>query len=262
MKKREIVLVVVSAMLLSVIAAADTNILSALGSGTILNQNNSIEMSTTNYCSIDNYQIMYSSNTFLPHIWLISNATCVGQLIFGPDGSKLPDDSKINGQVNLYYHKEDFKNIIDILQNNPNVYLVYEGSGDAYENGIYADTKAVGWISPGSLPIERSGTVNVTESDNGKTLKLKKGDIFSLKLYENPSTGFSWQLDLSEGLSILSDEYTPDPVLPGYVGGGGTHSWTIEAVTQGSQQVKGIYKQPWIETTGTEENFSLYVEIT
>jgi len=249
-------------MVLSVVAAAGSDILSALGCGIVFDQNNSIDISTANNWSIDNYQVMYSSNMFLPRIWLTSNATYVGQLIFEPDGSKLPNDSKINGQVNLYYHKEDFKNINDILQSNQNVYLIYDGSGDAYENGIYADTKAVGWTSPRSLPIVRVGTGNITESDDGKILNLKEGETFNLKLYENPSTGYSWQLNLSNGLSILSDNYTQYPEPQGYVGGGGTHLWIIKAVTQGSQMVKGIYKQSWMNTTGTEENFTLNVEIT
>jgi predicted secreted protein len=264
--KREIVLVIVSAVLLSMVATADFNIFSVLGCGTVLNQNNSIDISTANNSSIDNYQVTYSSNTFLPRIWLMSsdttgNDTYVGQLIFEPDGSKLPDDSKINGQVNLYYHQEDFQNIIDILQSNPSVYLIYDGSGDAYENGIYTDTRAVGMDSYGELPTAGGGYSNITESHNGKTLNLKNGETFYLKLYENPSTGYSWQLNLSKGLSILSDNYTQDPEPPGYVGGGGTHLWVIKAVTQGSQQVNGIYKRSWENTTGTEENFTLYVKI-
>ena len=68
-------------------------------------------------------------------------------------------------------------------------------------------------------------------------------------------------LNVSKGLCILSDNYTQYPEPPGYVGDGGTHLWIIKAVTQGNQQVKGIYKQSWMETTGTEENFTLHVEV-
>ncbi len=104
----------------------------------------------------------------------------------------------------------------------------------------------------------------VTETDNGKCINLQNGETFYLKLKENPTTGYSWQLNLSQGLSILSDEFTTDK-FPGETevppGRGGTHLWEIKAVTPGSQQVKGIYKRPWMETTGTEENFTLHVEV-
>jgi inhibitor of cysteine peptidase len=112
------------------------------------------------------------------------------------------------------------------------------------------------------------GTTDISyvlnETDSGKTISLKNGENFTLDLKENPTTGYSWQLNLSKGLSILSDEYT-EHRLPGEKevtpGRGGTHSWLIQATAPGSQQVNGIYKRSWENTTGTEENFTLTVEV-
>ena len=101
----------------------------------------------------------------------------------------------------------------------------------------------------------------ITEADNGTNISLKNGENFTLQLRENPSTGYSWQLNVSEGLSILNDNYTQDEAPEGKVGVPGNHSWIIEAVDQGSQQVNGIYKQPWENATGPEENFTLTVEV-
>jgi inhibitor of cysteine peptidase len=111
---------------------------------------------------------------------------------------------------------------------------------------------------PGLTPPKQQ---EINETDNGKNISLKNGESFYLKLKENPSTGYSWQLNLSHGFSILSENYTQDPAPPGYVGVPGTHLWEIKAITQDSQQVKGIYKQPWKETTGTEDKFTLNVEV-
>jgi len=33
------------------------------------------------------------------------------------------------------------------------------------------------------------------------------------------------------------------------------------AAALGSQQINGIYKRPWENTTGTEENFTLTVDV-
>ncbi|MHB8101362.1 MAG: PKD domain-containing protein [Methanosarcina sp.] len=99
----------------------------------------------------------------------------------------------------------------------------------------------------------------ITEGDNGKSISLKNGETFDLKLKENPSTGYSWELNLSQGLSILSDNYTQDPAPPGFTGVPGAHLWIVKAVTEGSQQVKGIYKRPTAEETGEESIFTLNV---
>ena len=45
------------------------------------------------------------------------------------------------------------------------------------------------------------------------------------------------------------------------VGAGGVHLWEIKAVAEGSQQVKGIYKKSWENETGTEDKFTLNVEV-
>jgi len=101
----------------------------------------------------------------------------------------------------------------------------------------------------------------VAEADNGTSISLKKGENFTLKLKENPSTGYAWELNVSEGLSILSDNYNQDPAPENMTGVPGVHSWIIEAVDSGSQQVSGIYKRSWENTTGTEENFTLTVDV-
>ncbi len=105
----------------------------------------------------------------------------------------------------------------------------------------------------------------ITESDNGNSIDLKEGHAFYLKLKENPSTGYSWQFSLSNGLNLLSDEYHPlESSKSGknfVVGAGGFHLWRIEAVAEGSQQVKAIYKRPWEPETGREQTFKLNVVV-
>jgi inhibitor of cysteine peptidase len=115
---------------------------------------------------------------------------------------------------------------------------------------------------PSSMPPRQKV---VTEADNGKNISLKNGDTFYLRLKENPTTGYSWQLNLSKGLNNVSEKYyPPEPSKESQqplVGAGGVHIWEIKVVTEGSQQVKGIYKRPWENITGTEDSFTLNVEV-
>lgn len=114
---------------------------------------------------------------------------------------------------------------------------------------------------PNSMPPRQQV---ITEADNGKDIILKNGETFYLRLKENPTTGYSWELRLSQGLGKVSDNYyPPDSSKSGQplVGAGGVHVWEIKAVTEGNQQVNGIYKRPWENITGTEDKFTLNVEV-
>lgn len=93
---------------------------------------------------IDTYEVMYSANSFVPRIWLKGGNKNLGQLIFMPNGSALPQDNMVNGQVNLYYHLDDFQNALDLLRNESPMYLLYSGSGGGFENGIKTTPEAIG----------------------------------------------------------------------------------------------------------------------
>lgn len=93
---------------------------------------------------IDAYEVMYSSNTFLPRIWLKAGGKYIGQLIFKPNGAALPADGMSGVQANLYYHLDDYANAIDLLRNEAPMYLLYSGSGGGFENGIKTTEEVVG----------------------------------------------------------------------------------------------------------------------
>lgn len=93
---------------------------------------------------ITDYQVQYSSNTFPPRIWLKNGNTFIGQLIFMPDGATLPADGPSGGQVNLYYHLENFENVFAVLSQEKAAYLLYAGSGPGFENGIQTTAEPLG----------------------------------------------------------------------------------------------------------------------
>jgi hypothetical protein len=85
---------------------------------------------------IDDYQVMYSANTFPPRIFLVNSGNFIGQLIFHPNGAALPPDGENGGQVNLHYHLDDFENCAALLRNEKTVFLLFNGSGPGNENGL------------------------------------------------------------------------------------------------------------------------------
>jgi hypothetical protein len=87
---------------------------------------------------IDDYVVIYSSqpDTSFPSIGLVNSGNFIGQLLFHPDGAQLPPDGPIAGQVTLHYHLSDFGNCAALLRNEKNVFLLFNGSGPGFTNGL------------------------------------------------------------------------------------------------------------------------------
>jgi inhibitor of cysteine peptidase len=79
--------------------------------------------------------------------------------------------------------------------------------------------------------------VQITEAQNGQTVRLALNDTADVTLAENPSTGYTWALQASVGptLEMIGTNYVPDS--PGTVGGGGKRTWTFKAVQPGTKAV-------------------------
>ena len=85
-----------------------------------------------------------------------------------------------------------------------------------------------------------------TDADSGKTVQELFGMTFSIRLQENPTTGYAWNMTVSNGLRISRDEYIPSSTSGEVVGGGGIHSFTLVAMSKGEQTVAAEYRRPWV----------------
>lgn len=106
-----------------------------------------------------------------------------------------------------------------------------------------------------------AGTIVVTEEQNHATVTVQKGNSIIVRLQENPTTGFSWNLTTSPGLQVVSDTYIPSDTTGRLVGSGGTHVWDISAHSAGRQSIQAVYMRPWEPVTGNETSFYLAVEV-
>ena len=89
---------------------------------------------------ITDYEVMYSANTFPPRVWLKNGTRQFAQLVFERNGDPLPDDTADA----LYYHHDDLPMILDLLRNEKPMYLLFNGSGTGFENGIKTTAEPVG----------------------------------------------------------------------------------------------------------------------
>ena len=100
-----------------------------------------------------------------------------------------------------------------------------------------------------------------TEDNNTGTARALKGDTIIMELKENPTTGYSWNLSASSGLSLVDDKYVQDPAKEGMAGVGGVHVWTFDVIEDGVQKISAVYKRPWEDITGEEDTFELTVHV-
>ncbi|MDO9326379.1 MAG: protease inhibitor I42 family protein [Methanoregula sp.] len=106
------------------------------------------------------------------------------------------------------------------------------------------------------------GHLEATEEQNNATIAVMKGTTIIVRLPENPTTGYQWNLTTTPGLNITSDTYVPSDTTAKLMGAGGTRIWDISATGTGEQKINAVYKRSWMQTTGNETRFSMTVIVS
>ncbi|PIQ90080.1 MAG: hypothetical protein COV71_05925 [Candidatus Omnitrophica bacterium CG11_big_fil_rev_8_21_14_0_20_41_12] len=95
-----------------------------------------------------------------------------------------------------------------------------------------------------------------------KALRVPQGQIITLSLAFNPSTGFSWQLvKISDKkvLEFVKKEYVP--VSGERIGSPGVEKWSFKTLRRGQAEVVLEYRRPWEKDVPAEkkEEYSIFV---
>jgi len=91
------------------------------------------------------------------------------------------------------------------------------------------------------------GCANKHYSADSDIITLKSGEIFTIALESNPTTGYSWSIEepLPEILQKVSNEYKPYNTSGNIVGSGGTEIWIFKAIAKGNAAITFQYSRPW-----------------
>lgn len=89
-------------------------------------------------------------------------------------------------------------------------------------------------------------SIDLSEIENEKTIQVKKGQKIVVKANENPSTGHSWETATEPNCiaSLDEGEYTRTPVAEGIVGSGGTRTYQVSIVDNGTCTITFDYVGP------------------
>ncbi|MBN1149335.1 MAG: protein kinase [Anaerolineales bacterium] len=121
-------------------------------------------------------------------------------------------------------------------------------------------------ITPSPIPsITPSPTstapIELTEADDGKTIRLKPGGMLSITLEGNPSTGYSWVIDSMDSKvlkQVGESEFKPYGSAPGSAG---KVTLQFKALKPGSTILRLVYKQPWLQTPPGATDFEVTVVV-
>jgi inhibitor of cysteine peptidase len=83
----------------------------------------------------------------------------------------------------------------------------------------------------------------------------------TLRLPENPSTGYRWALDAEDSnlVDVTQSEYAPASTAPG---AGGEARWTIKARAPGSTTVKLKRWRPWEGDKSVVERYDVTIKVS
>jgi inhibitor of cysteine peptidase len=98
----------------------------------------------------------------------------------------------------------------------------------------------------------------IDERANGRRVALGRGATMALRLDENPTTGYRWQVDSAgaPALAPAGDQYEPPPrPRPGAVG---HHVWTFRAARAGSGVLQLSYRRRF---GGVGRTFTVTVDV-
>ena len=103
----------------------------------------------------------------------------------------------------------------------------------------------------------------VRDADEGRRVDLEVGQVLTVSLESNPTTGYSWQVADSDDavLQQLGEVEFKQAGEEGLVGAGGIETFRFEAVRAGKTSLALEYLRPWEEGISPEKTFTIQVVV-
>ena len=102
--------------------------------------------------------------------------------------------------------------------------------------------------------------VAVTQEDNGRVVSVKVGDTVSVRLPENPTTGYSWAIDSIDAKRLEADAPTYQGEGAG-LGTGGTRTWRLVGRAPGRTRLGLKRWRHWEGDASVVERFAVTLDI-
>ena len=99
----------------------------------------------------------------------------------------------------------------------------------------------------------------ITQKDQGRMFEVNQGDLIMIRLAENLTTGYGWELEELDGpvLELLDSDYSEDRGEG--MGRGGMRSFRFLAKSPGTQHIQLGYRRPWEDAA--VEHFDVDIKV-
>jgi inhibitor of cysteine peptidase len=107
-----------------------------------------------------------------------------------------------------------------------------------------------------------AGTVNLTDADNYRTLRLAVGDMLIVSLASTPGTGFSWDVARVDA-RVMRQMGGPKLVYPAkpIPGAPATQVFRFIAKSPGAARLELVYRRPWERGVPPARRFKVNLKV-
>lgn len=98
----------------------------------------------------------------------------------------------------------------------------------------------------------------LTDAQDGSSFNLHVGDVVVLRLAENPTTGYRWDIIQAQGFELEADDFTNAPAAG--VGHGGERALRFKATAVGAARIEAALRRSW-ETVVPQRRYSITATI-
>jgi predicted secreted protein len=102
--------------------------------------------------------------------------------------------------------------------------------------------------------------LSIGDDAAGKTLAARIGDTVELRLEENRTALFAWEVvaDGAPACALVSDRFEAAGTVPGAAG---EHIWRFEARRRGACEIALNYRRKWDETTPPARTYHVRLQV-
>jgi inhibitor of cysteine peptidase len=114
--------------------------------------------------------------------------------------------------------------------------------------------------NPSNINSELSPMI-IRKIDQGQNFEISQGDMVSIQLEENPTTGYQWEIKGIDDqvVALQNSEYIS--ASGGNIGAGGIRIFTFLAKSEGITQVRLVLRRSWESEESAIEHFEVTLRV-